>query len=536
MYHTLADAIDALSSTDRGFHFTSSNATPLLLDYRQLRERVLGLARSLAAVGGKRGEPVILILSDQSEFVQGFLAVVRAGMVAVPVHPPPLAGNIVEYIMRVERVRQITHAPLILTSDTLADSLGPSLPDATLVRFSALNNETGHDDLPRVSSDDLALVQFTSGSTGAPKGVALTHRNLIANALACAKGLKLDPARDRGVSWLPMHHDMGLIGFLITPVLFQASNWYLPPLEFARRPHRWLDLLSETRATISYAPNFGYDLVTRRIKSGDTTNWDLTGWRVAGCGGEAILPRVLDSFARRLSPAGFNSKAFVPSYGLAEATLAVAMSPLGRGLMTRSIAEQDQAPGPLVSSGLPVADTEVRIVSTNGNPMPDGTEGEIQVRGPSVATVFWSDDGVCDACDPDGWLKTGDLGLLSHGELHISGRIKEVVALNGRNYYPHDIEECVRSLNEVKAGSTVAFGRPGAGSEQLVLVVESRPSDDAAGLRRRVRTRVREHMGLSVADVVVVDRRTISRTTSGKLQRRAMRTRYLSGELQDQSG
>ncbi|MEJ2608966.1 MAG: fatty acyl-AMP ligase [Candidatus Thiodiazotropha sp.] len=527
-YESLSDAIDKLSSHRRGFHFTSGDTTPSFIDYRQLRERVQSLARKLSAEGGNRGEPAILLFADQEGFVQGFLAVIRAGLVAVPVYPPYLTGNLDNYAAHVERVRQITGARLILTSDALVGPLQPFFPDARLVALSEIETAREQGELPQIRSSDLALIQFTSGSTSLPKGVAITHCNLIANATAIKQALELDPLRDRGVSWLPLHHDMGLIGFLVTPILNQISNWFLQPLEFARRPHRWLDLIDQTRATISYAPNFGYDLVSRRVREADVERWNLADWRVAGCGGEPILTRVLDKFADVLRPAGFDRTAFVPSYGLAEATLAVTMSPLRRGVVTRKLSGDEQSNKSLVSSGRLVAGTEVRIVSAAGRRLPEGVEGEIQVRGQGVAMGFWSETGFSNANCAEGWLKTGDMGVLSEGELHISGRIKEVVSINGCQYYPHDIEECVQDLDGVRRGHVVAFGRPGGASEQLVLVIEAKPSDDLPGLQRRLRVRIRERLGLSVAEVIIVGHGVISRTTSGKLRRRAMRALYLT--------
>jgi fatty-acyl-CoA synthase len=535
MCETLAEAIDTLSSPVRGLHFVSADAASSFIDYRLLRERVRSLARKFAAVGAKREEPAILMFAHQEEFVLGFLAAIRAGLVAVPVYPPYLIGDLEEYAARIERIRRITGAGLILTSDILISPLRPLLPEARLVTLSEIEAGGERGDLPRITSADTALIQFTSGSTAAPRGAALAHRNLIANAFAIKQALELDPQRDRGVSWLPLYHDMGLIGFLVTPILTQVSNWFLSPLEFARRPHRWLDLLDRTRATISYAPNFGYDLVSRRVREADAEKWNLSDWRVAGCGGEPVIAGVLDKFADLLRPAGFDRAAFVPSYGLAEATLAVTMSPLRRGIVNRGIGE-GHSDRSLVSSGRPVAGTELRIVSPSGSLLPEGVEGEIQVRGPSVATGFWNDSGIDSACCEDGWLKTGDLGTLIDGELHVSGRIKEVVSINGRNYYPHDIEECVQGIDDLRRGNAVAFGRPGAASEQLVLVVEAKSPDDAAGLRRKLRARIRERLGLSVAEVFIVGRGVISRTTSGKLRRRAMRERYLSHNLQGEGG
>ena len=536
MYETLADAIDALSAPGHGFYFTSGDDPPSFVDYRKLRERVQILARKLLAIGGGRREPAILLFTDQAEFVHVFLAALRAGLVAVPVHPPYLIGNLGQYATRVGRVCRITGSRLILTSDALVGPLQPFFPDVRIAGLSELDTGSERGELPRIQSSDAALIQFTSGSTAAPRGAALTHRNLISNAVAIAQALELDPHRDRGVSWLPMHHDMGLIGFLVTPILIQGSNWYLPPSEFARRPHRWLDLLSETRATISFSPTFGYDLVVRGIREANTEKWNLESWRVAGCGGEPILARPLNRFAELLLPAGFRRSAFVPCYGLAEATLAVTISPLQRGIVSQELAGKGQTGRLVVSSGRVVTGTEVRVVSVTGNPVSDGVEGEIQVRGRGVAKGFWNDSGLGSMTCEGGWLKTGDLGVLSEGELYVSGRIKEVIFLNGQNCYPQDIEECIQDVEGVRCGNAVAFGRPGASSEQLVLVVEAKQLVNTAELRRRLRTHVRKNLGLNVAEVVIVGRGVISRTTSGKLRRQAMRTLYLSGDLPGDSG
>lgn len=536
MYETLAEAIDALSAPGRGFYFTSGDDSTCFVDYPMLRKRVQSLARKLLALGGCRGEPALLLFANQADFVLVFLATIRAGLVAIPVYPPYLIGNLDQYATRVGRICRITASRLILTSDPLVGPLQPFFPDARLVGFSELDSGIERDELPRIRSSDAAVIQFTSGSTAAPRGATLTHRNLISNALAIAHALELDPHRDQGVSWLPMHHDMGLIGFLVTPILIQGSNWYLPPREFAGRPHRWLDLLSQTRATISFAPTFGYELVLRGIREANVQKWDLSNWRVAGCGGEPVLVRSLDQFANLLVPAGFKRSAFVPCYGLAEATLAVTIAPLQQGIVSRKLGGNEQTSRLLVSSGRVVRGTEVRIVSATGNPMPDGMEGEIQVRGPGVATDFWNDSSPGSVPCEGGWLKTGDLGILNEGELHVSGRIKEVIFLNGQNYYPQDIEGCIQDLEGVTCGNTIAFGIPGAGSEQLVLVVEAKRSVDSTGLRRRLRAQLRQTLGLNVAEVIIVGQGVVSRTTSGKLQRQAMRTLYLSGDLHGDGG
>lgn len=528
---TLAEAIDALCEPERGFHFTSQSSPVRVISYHELRASVRSLARKLNTLEKKPGDPVIIAVPDQAQFVQIFLAVIRAGLVAVPVSPPAMIGDLNSYSADIERIRRISGATCILTTDALYQRLQSNHPAGCLSSWSDIvsSNEVGELGMPDGSSP--ALIQFTSGSTGSPKGIELTHNNIISNASAIQESLELDPEHDRGVSWLPFHHDMGLMGFLITPVLIQASIWYLPPLEFARRPRRWLELMNQTRATISYAPNFAYELAARSVKSAECQRWDLSAWRVAGCGGEPILPTVLDRFAQQLEPAGFKKTAFVPSYGLAEATVAVSISSTHRGLITRNSNQAKNSGSTSISSGHPVKDTDVRIVSSKCASLTDGMEGEIQVRGPGVGRRIWSEDGPRPLTDRDGWLSTGDKGFFCQGELHVCGRIKEMILINGRNYYAHDIEECVQTLAGIRRSGIVAFGRPGAGSEQLVLIVESHSAIAKNALQRNLRETIRKRLGLSVADVVVVSHGIIARTTSGKIKRHSLKLRYLAGEF-----
>lgn len=530
---TLSDAIDALCEPERGFHFTSRTAPVSTISHQALRTRVRQLAGKLGSLTADPGGRLVIAIPDQQEFLLLFLAVIRAGLVAVPVCAPPLFGDMKVYSADIERIRRISGATRILTTDALYTRLRPNHPTGSLLPWSEILSagETGVPDPDTQTANSTALIQFTSGSTGSPKGVELTHGNIISNATAIQQALEIDPLHDKGLSWLPFHHDMGLMGFLITPLLIQASTWFMPPLEFARQPRRWLDLMSETGASISYAPNFAYDLAARSAIKAPCGHWDLSAWRVAGCGGEPVQPSVLQQFARLLQPSGFSSKAFVPSYGLAEATVAVAISPPQRGLLLRTAVSSDNSGHVAVSSGFPVTDTDIRIVSPENTALPDGTEGDIQVRGPGVARRLWTEIGPQPLTDQDGWLSTGDRGFLHQAELHVSGRIKETILINGRNYHAHDIEECVQNIDGIRRGGVVAFGRSGAGSEQLVLVAENRSVVDGKRLQQQLRTAVRHQLGLGVADVVIVKHGTIARTTSGKIKRHALQQRYLAGEF-----
>ncbi|MGQ7845147.1 AMP-binding protein [Granulosicoccus sp. 3-233] len=528
---TLADAIDALCEAERGFHFTSRSQPDSTISHLALRSDVRRLARKLRLPEDAPGDRLVIAVPDQRTFLLLFLAVIRAGLVAVPVPPPGLTADLTAYSTDIERIRRVCGARRILTTDSLHQRLQANHPPGSLVPWSELQagEETG--ELGRPTTSSTALIQFTSGSTGSPKGVELTHGNVISNARAIEQALAIDPVHDRGLSWLPFHHDMGLMGFLIAPVLIQASTWYLPPMEFARQPRRWLELMSQTEATISYAPNFAYEMAARSVKKAQCRDWNLSAWRVAGCGGEPVLPEVLEHFARQLEPAGFNRKAFVPSYGLAEATVAVAISAPQRGVILQRARSANGDGTTAVSSGRAIKDTAIRIVSSDNTELADGKEGDIQVRGPGVARRLWCEDGPQPSTRHDGWLSTGDNGFLYQGELHVTGRNKETIVINGRNYHAHDIEECVQDLEGIRRGGIVAFGRPQDGSEQLVLVAENRSVLAMDTIQHQLRAAIRQRLGLAVADIVIVERGIISRTTSGKIRRHALKQAYLAGEF-----
>ncbi len=528
---TLAEAIDALESTERGFHFTHGSDDGTFTSHAALRQRARDMARRLLGAGCRPGEAVVLLTDSQADFVPLFLAAMRAGLIVVPRSPPMPGAKPEEFAAGLNRAATLAGGRTILISAALARDLAPHLQDFRCVTPAELEGGRPTGDLCRPRPGDTALIQFTSGSSGAPKAVALSHRNLISNARAIVAALALDPARDVGVSWLPLHHDMGLIGFLVTPVLIEGTNWYMSPRDFAARPQRWLDLMSRTRATISFAPTFGYDHAARRIRSEDAETWDLSNWRVAGCGGEPISPQPLNRFADLLAETGFRRTAFTPCYGLAEATLAVTVPPLGRGLLVRDRAKGADATQALVSCGLPVEGAEIRLTGPDGAVLAEGEEGEIEIRGPSVAASVRTDEGPDGSDRGAGWRATGDIGVVSGGELYVSGRLKEVIIHNGQNLFPQEIEQAVRGFEGVARENAIAFGRPGPRGEEIVLAVEAKPGVEAADLQRRLRERVRLSLGLSLADVVVVGRGCISRTTSGKLRRVELRRRYLAGGL-----
>jgi len=544
---TLVDVIlSARAVSDRGLTFTDGESERFW-PYAEVVAEAERVAGALREMGLSRGDRVGLILHEPRDFVMSFLGSVLAGLGPVALYPPISLGTLDTYQAGVQRVFDVAGVRRVLTAELLLEVLGPLKGPGggpmPLQTFETLPRLSGAVAPEAVTGDDLAFLQFTSGSTAAPKGVRITHRALLANATGIADRLDVRAERDHAVSWLPLYHDMGLIGFLIVPLLRQASTCFLSPLAFLKNPTLWPELMHRRRATMGFAPNFAYALLARRATEEQLARWDLSCWRVAGCGGEPVQPDTFRRFADRFARCRFAPEAFLPSYGLAEATLAVAMKPLDAPVRTlRLDAERFRATGEaapagpsgpsmeVISCGRVLPGHELQIAGERG-PLPDGREGQILVRGPSLADGYHADAAATGETFQSGWLRTGDLGFVQDGELYVTGREKDLVIINGRNHHPQSIEWVVNEVEGLRRGCAVAFSRPGAEGEELVVVVEARAADGAPGLAAEISRRVRAELSLSVADVVVLPAEGLPKTSSGKLQRRRTRELYLSGAL-----
>jgi fatty-acyl-CoA synthase len=372
----------------------------------------------------------------------------------------------------------------------------------------------------------------------------VTHRNLSVNSHAIMfDGLRSTPA-DKGVSWLPLYHDMGLIGFVIAPLYALVQVMFLPTMSFIRRPSLWLDAIHRFRGTITFAPNFAFALATRAIPDSQAAAWDLSSMRALGCGAEPIQAGVLRSFLARFAAQGLRPESILPSYGMAEATLAITFSDVTAKLSTdrivpeamqsgKALPARDEAGLELVSCGRPFPGHEVVIVGPGGLALPEREVGEIWVRGPSVTAGYFGDPEATEETFGGGWLKTGDLGYLAGGELFICGRVKDLIILNGKNYYPQDIERVASSVDGVRDGQCVAFSLLDAkGAEQAVIVAESRKTDSREALAQSIIQTVRAETGVTIAQVHLIKRGTLPKTSSGKVRRREAKRRLVSGELE----
>ncbi|RUN76750.1 fatty acyl-AMP ligase [Sphingomonas sp. TF3] len=549
-FDTLGEALDYAASGQRGLNFHDARGS-LTRPYRfaELRDDALAMARRLIAAGIEPAQRIAIVAETSPEFAALFFGVIYAGAWPVPLPLPTSFGGRDSYIEQL-RVQLTSCDPVMLIyppelSQMAGDAAG--LAGVAGMDWSTFATRAAPDvALPQPRGDDIAYLQYSSGSTRFPHGVAITHRALLNNLAAHAHGMQLIES-DRCVSWLPWYHDMGLVGCFLSPVANQVSTDYLKTEDFARRPLAWLDMISRNPGTsVSYSPTFGYDICARRMSSQTKASdrFDLSRWRIAGNGADMIRPDVMQSFVDSFSDAGFKASAFLPSYGLAEATLAVSIMPPTEGIRVELVEETQLSGVPvgqdrpqrfraIVNCGKPVRDMKVEIREEDGTPLPERAIGKVWCSGPSVMVGYFRDEASTNACLVDGWLDTGDMGYLSDGYVYIVGRAKDMIIINGRNHWPQDIEWAVEQLPGFKAGDIAAFAitTPG-GEETPAVLVQCRSSDDAERLRLRdeIRERVRSVTGMNCV-IELIPPRTLPRTSSGKLSRAKARNLYLNGDI-----
>lgn len=546
---TLPQALERAAETVTGYRHLADDGEERAQSYSDLLDRARRIAGALCAAGLAPHDPVAIIVPESDRFLAAFLGASVGGLLPVPIYPPAQLARLDLYAQTTGPTLRAARARLIVTTAKLQPAIeGLRSESAALQAIVPLEALDGPPLEPHPAVlDDPALIQFTSGSTSEPKGVVLTHRSIAANiaAIGGPDGLAFDE-RDSGASWLPLFHDMGLIGMALSALYFRRPTTFLSPVAFLKRPIEWLRAISRYRATVSFAPSFAYDLCVRRVKDRDLDSLDLSCWRVAGCGAEPIRAETLEAFARRFETAGFRATSFAPSYGMAEHTLAITLAPPGRGPLVDTVRATGAAgrkvarpcspdePGAtrLVGCGRPCAGHRIRIVDEDGREVGEREIGEILVTGPSLMRGYFGQEALTRAVVEEGWLRTGDLGYTADGELFVCGRKKDTIILNGRNYYPQDLEWIVAGLPGVRKGGVVAFSAEGAnGGDCLVLMVESAGTAPLDALPAQIRRRIMDATGLFVARVVVVAGGTIGHTTSGKLQRARAREQYESGQL-----
>jgi fatty-acyl-CoA synthase len=551
-FATLGDALDYAAKGRRGMNFHDARGQLVrAYPYAELREDALANAQRFVALGLKPGDRVALIAETGAEFAACFFGAVYAGLWPVPLPLPTSFGGREAYVEQLRVMLRSSDPVLFLAPPELvsyAEAAGQELGVATRAWDSLAEVEASTGDLPAPDADEVAYLQYSSGSTRFPHGVAVTHRQLLSNLHAHGIGLEVEPS-DRCISWLPWYHDMGLVGCMLSPIALQLSVDYMKTEDFARRPLAWLDMITRNPgSSVSYSPTFGYDICARRMSSQTRAEdrFDLSRWRIAGNGADMIRPDVMQAFVDAFADAGFKAQAFCPSYGLAEATLAVSLMPPGEGIRLELVEESelsgDAGSGndrpkryrAIVNCGKPVKGMEIEIRGDNGSPRADRSIGRVFVRGTSVMHSYFRDPESTAACLKDDWLDTGDMGYMSGGYIFIVGRAKDMIIINGRNHWPQDIEWAVEQLPGFKSGDIAAFAITGpSGEETPAVLVHCRVSDptERGRLRDDIRERVRAITGITPI-VELVPPRSLPRTSSGKLSRTKARNLYLSGEIQ----
>ena len=551
-FATLGEALDYAASGRRGMNFHDARGRLVrTYPYAELRDDALAHAQRFVTLGLAKGDRLALVAETGPEFAACFFGAIYAGLWPVPLPLPTSFGGRDAYVDQLVVMLSSSDPALFLFPPELTEFATAAAAQRGIAArdWDSLDAvERSTDPLPVAATDDIGYLQYSSGSTRFPHGVAVTHRALLDNLHAHGVGVAVQDS-DRCVSWLPWYHDMGLVGCMLSPVANQLSVDYLKTEDFARRPLAWLDLISRNPGTtLSYSPTFGYDICSRRMSSQTRAadRFDLSRWRIAGNGADMIRPDVMQAFVDSFADAGFKAASFCPSYGLAEATLAVSIMPPGEGIRLELVEESELSgvgtPAQerprryraIVNCGKPVKGMEVEIRDGGDGLLPDRSIGKLFCRGNSIMTGYFRDEESTRAClSDDGWLDTGDMGYLSGGYVFIVGRAKDMIIINGRNHWPQDIEWAVEQLPGFKSGDIAAFAITGPlGEETPAVLVHCRVSDpgERGRLRDDIKERVRAITGISPV-VELIPPRSLPRTSSGKLSRTKARNLYLSGEI-----
>jgi fatty-acyl-CoA synthase len=549
-FATFNEAIDYAARSAKGLNFHDMRGElARVYSYAEMREDALAMARRLVAAGIGKEDRVALIAETGADFAALFCACVYVGAWPVPLPLPTTFGGKESFIDQLAVQLHSSDPTILLYPEEIAEmaSAAAARQGCEAQSWQDFGQRPAPDcELPQASPDDICYLQYSSGSTRFPTGVAVTHRALLHNLYGHSTTMELGE-NDRCVSWLPWYHDMGLVGCLLSLIANQVSGDYLKPDAFARRPLAWLDMISRNPGnTLSYSPTFGYDICARRISSQSNVaeRFDLSRWRIAGNGADMIRPDVMQNFVNAFAPAGFKASSFTPSYGLAEAVLAVTVMPPGEGIRVELVEEERLSGAPrdlsrparyraIVNCGKPLPDMEVAIRGEDGGLRGDHQIGKVWASGPSVMHSYFRNEAATDDCLQDGWLDTGDMGYTANGYLFIVGRAKDMIIINGKNHWPQDIEWAVEQLPGFNHGDIAAFSiEMENGEEAPAVLVHCKVSDpeERVRLRDQIADKVRSVTGMSCI-VELVPPRTLPRTSSGKLSRAKAKKLYLAGEI-----
>ncbi len=551
-FDTLSEGLDYAAQGATGFNFYSGRGELVTcLPYSEMRERAIEVAKGLVQFAEKDAR-IGLCATTSPEFAILFFACQYAGLVPAPLPLPVTLGGRSSYERQLQRMADTGDFHALFAPSSMEAIISAALNDhdtPVLTFDEAMSLPKGSELRPH-GPDELCYIQYSSGSSSSPKGVIGTQKSVTANTKAITQdGLKV-VGNDRACTWLPMYHDMGLIGCMLAPMMSQMSVDYLDPQDFTRRPITWLQLISDHKGTLSYSPTFGYELCVRRWR--DDRELDLSSWRAAGIGGDMVRPEPLTEFAETFVPMGFEESMFTPSYGLAETTLAATFAPLGQGLLRHTIdmnryertseaveaseitpAENQRT---FVACGTVLPHHDVEIRDFKDNPLGEKKVGRIFLRGPSVSPGYFRNQQATEASfSADGWLDTGDLGYWLEDQIFVTGRYKDLILWHGRNIWPQDIEWAAQAAAPHRCGRACAFSIGGAGDDkQIMLLIECRTRDPQllSEIHTAVSAAIRLEVGVPV-QLQLVPRASMIMTSSGKLSRARVKEKYLKGAIID---
>ncbi|GMQ87061.1 MAG: AMP-binding protein [Gammaproteobacteria bacterium] len=522
------------------------------LNYRQLKTGAAKVAAGLQQAGLQPAEPVAIMLPGGTDYFYSFFGILMAGGIPVPVYPPARPSQLEDHMLRHARLLANCLAITLITvpeAKKVARLLKAHVPGLKhIVTVSELMTSSVLATPPTLNSNDIAFLQYTSGSTGNPKGVVLTHANLLANIRVMGQAIKVS-SEDVFVSWLPLYHDMGLIGAWLGSLYYAMLLVVMPPLSFLARPERWLWTIHRYRGTLSASPNFGYEYCLKHLKDEDLQGLDLSCWRIAFNGAEPISPDTLQQFESCFANYRFPARSMMPVYGLAESSVALAFPPLNRGPVIdqierttfmrsgRAKPQPDSGQHALrfVSSGSPLPGHQIRIVDTAGHELPERREGRLEFRGPSTTSGYYRDADNTRKLFHQDWLDSGDLAYIANGEIYITGRIKDIIIRAGRNIYPHELEEAVGNIPGIRTGRVAVFGSMDTrtATERLIVLAETRSKDalEREQLRTGINTLAIDLAGAPPDEVVLAPPGTVLKTSSGKIRRAASSELFEKGEI-----
>ncbi len=541
---------------EAGMTFLSDKGEAQKLTFREVHAEARRRGLWLLKLGLNKGDACAFIIPDPYDFVLTFLGATYVGVVPVPLYPPLGFGKLDAFIRDTARTLNTAKVKMLVTAKkvqpilwSLVDKVD-TMGDVVIVE-SFEGDPVGAPEPEDVTPDDVCFLQFTSGSTAAPKGVVVTHRSLGANGYAIMNwGLEVDIATDVACMWLPLYHDMGLIGFVISPLTVGLQTVFMPTLRFIKRPSSWMQMMSDHKGTVTFAPNFAYGLAVKRTKAEKVPALDLSSVRLLGAGAEPNNPETLQGFIDHFAPAGLKPEAMLPVYGMAEATLAMTFGNLDEPFQVDTVdaevyadtkraepvdvdaaANSDKTILEFVSCGYVWPNHGIKIIDHDGASLPDRHVGEVVFSGPSVAAGYFENPEATAAVFKDDGIRTGDLGYLAEGQLFITGRKKDLIIINGRNYDPQSIEWVAHEVDGCRKGNVIAFSRPGESGEELVIASETKLTEGHDALKKAIASAVRHEFSLNPADIVLTGPGTLPKTTSGKLQRAKAKMQYLNGNL-----